>query len=146
MSGHVQDFSFAASFPLPFRVLFLGGLGILGWATNLHGLEFCDVDVVGAMELHAPGSRSPLPMQRPGPGFKLFVHQSTPYAPIYRLFVIYATWCLLAWAMFRYATHDNLVLVDIFRFIAAICGLGIVIALVSPFDSIQKRERDMFLQ
>ena len=35
---------FAASFPLPYRVFVLSGLGILGWATNLHGLHALGID------------------------------------------------------------------------------------------------------
>jgi hypothetical protein len=147
MSSDAQDSSFAASFPLPFRVLFLGGIGILGWATNLHGLEVWGIDVVGAMELRAHGSKTPLPIQqRNSPALKFFPHHSKPYASIYRLFMAYSVWCLLGWALYHSMTHGNVVLANIFRFVPAICGLGVLTALVSPFDMIQKRERDMFLQ
>ena len=46
-----EELAFSAHFPLPFRVLFLGCLGILGWATNLHGLTALGIDAASALEL-----------------------------------------------------------------------------------------------
>src|ERR1700733_13009495 len=93
--------TFPILFPLPFRVLFLAGLGILGWATDLHGLELLGIDTASTLELRAPEgfrSRSPLPTQS-SPGYKLFTQPSTPYTPVYRLFVTYSVWCFLSWSL-----------------------------------------------
>ena len=46
---HVGDeISFSTSFPLPYRVLVLGAVGVLGWATNLHGLTLLGIDAASA--------------------------------------------------------------------------------------------------
>ncbi|KAF6763076.1 EXS family-domain-containing protein [Ephemerocybe angulata] len=52
------DFHQAVDLPLPYRIFLLLGLGILGWATNLHGLEALDVDVVAALDLRPDDAAS----------------------------------------------------------------------------------------
>ncbi|KII92819.1 hypothetical protein PLICRDRAFT_103603 [Plicaturopsis crispa FD-325 SS-3] len=138
MTDYDPEIAFAAAFPLPFRVIFLVGLGILGWATNLHGLDALGVDAAAAFDLRP---RAPLPSN----GFKLVPPPQALHTPIYRVFVAYAGWCMLAWTLFRYATYSNTLLVDVFRYIPALCALSIVTVLVSPFNVCFKRERDMFL-
>jgi hypothetical protein len=147
--GHVE-IPFAATFPLPFRVLFLAGMGILGWATNLHGLNMLGIDAASALELRKTSTeysplRTPLPNHR-GPGFKLATNPAAVYDPIYRLSAMFVAWCFFSWGIFRLVTHGNVVLVDIFRYIPAICALGVLIIVICPFDIVHKRERDMFLQ
>jgi hypothetical protein len=148
MDANVQvESSFTISFPLPFRVLFLVGMGILGWATNLHCLELLGIDTTSALELRAPEgfrSRSPLPTQSSS-GFKLFTQPFAPHAPVYRLFATYSVWCFLSWMLFRHTTQGHPLLIDVFRYIAAICGLVVLMVLLCPIDVIQKRERDQFL-
>ncbi|KAH0827433.1 EXS family-domain-containing protein [Lanmaoa asiatica] len=131
----------AATFPLPFRVLFLVGLGLLGWATNLHVLQLLGVDGPGALELHA--SSSHLPLRSPSPGGHLSPRSF--YVPLYQIFIGYAGWCFAAWFVFRAATQSDTALVDIFRYIPAVCILGVATALVCPYEVFHKRERDWFL-
>ncbi|KAH7911970.1 EXS family-domain-containing protein [Hygrophoropsis aurantiaca] len=133
-----DDVPSAVTFPLPFRVLFMVGMGIIGWATNLHGLQLQSIDAVSALELRP----SPyLPLSSPSPSS----HSLPVYKPVYRLFTWYTLWCLLAWILYRVATHSNIYLVDIFRYIPAVCSLGVLTALICPFDIFQKRARDAFL-
>lgn len=144
------EIPFAASSPLPFRVLFLAGMGILGWATNLHGLNMLGIDGASALDLRKTAQeysplRSSLPLHR-GPGFKLVPNPAGLWEPIYRLFIIFAAWCSLSWIVYWVATHGNTVLVDVFRYVPAICALGVLIVLICPFDVVHRRERDMFLQ
>ncbi|KAF9222721.1 EXS-domain-containing protein [Gyrodon lividus] len=132
----------AASFPLPFRVLFLVGMGILGWAVNLHGLQLLGIDGPSALEFH--GAYIYFPLRSPSspgghPSARAF------YAPVYRFFAGYASWCFAAWLIFRVATHSDTALVDIFRYIPAVCMLGVLTVLVCPNDVFHKRERDSFL-
>ncbi|KAG6332703.1 hypothetical protein ID866_6384 [Astraeus odoratus] len=132
----------AALFPLPFRVLFLVGLGILGWATNLHGLERLGVDGPGILELHGHnylplGSASPF-RNRPSPA-------NAFYTPVYRLFMLYSAWCIGAWLLYRVETHSDLGLVDAFGFIPGVCILSIITILLCTWDVVHKRERDVFL-
>jgi hypothetical protein len=132
----------AATFPLPFRVLFLGGMGILAWATNLHGLDLFGVDPITALGLRPYDGnrlRSATLFNHP-PGYA-FRH----YNSIYKLFRSYSIWCICAWLSFRHATQDHLDLVDVFRYIAAVCGLVVMIGVVYPWDVLQRRERDIFL-
>ncbi|KAG0701347.1 EXS family-domain-containing protein [Suillus ampliporus] len=132
----------ATSFPLPFRVLFLIGLGILGWATNLHGLHLLGIDAPSALELHSgrvflPTTSSPSRTHSPA---------RMSYMPVYRLFAGYATWCFVGWSFFRLVTRSNTMLVDTFKYIPAVCSLGVLTTLICPYEMCQKRERDLFLQ
>lgn len=142
----------AATFPLPFRVLTLIGLGILGWATNLHGLHALNVDAPAALDLRAPGNGmvalppSPLPVIRDlNGGHRIHPHPRSVYQPIYNLAAIFGVWSLGAWVTFRMLTHGDTALVDVFKYIPALAVLGIVIALSCPWDVCRKRERDLFL-
>ncbi|KAF9233024.1 EXS family-domain-containing protein [Melanogaster broomeanus] len=132
----------AASFPLPFRVLFLVGMGILGWATNLHGLQLLGIDGPSALELHT--RRIYLPLSSPSSSSGRSSARAF-YQPVYRFFAGYATCCFTAWLVFRVATHSDTALVDIFRYIPAICMLGTLTVLVCPYDVFHKGERDLFL-
>ncbi|KAJ6587079.1 EXS family-domain-containing protein [Mycena vulgaris] len=134
------------SFPLPFRVLALVGVGIFGWATNIHGLDLLGVDVVTAMDLRvdANSSNSHLPPHLSG-GPKYPSHPSVIYTAVYRLCAAYSLWCFFSWAIFRYLTYGNMGLVDAFGYIPAISALVVLLVLVLPVDAFSKRERDKFL-
>ncbi|PSR79662.1 hypothetical protein PHLCEN_2v6963 [Hermanssonia centrifuga] len=154
MSDNAGDeITFSANFPLPFRVLALGALGILGWATNLHGLNLLGLEAANALELsthqaHRLTSSSvpntPLPTARAG--WKVIPHPSTIYGPVYKLFFQYSAVCLVGWALYRHATRGEFELVDIFKFVPAVTTLCLFMILVSPFNFAEKRERDKFLQ
>ncbi|CAK5281716.1 unnamed protein product [Mycena citricolor] len=132
------------SFPLPFRVLVLSGLGILGWATNLHGLDLLGVDAVAAMDLQVETSAlSHLPHHLAQP--KRPSHPSVIYNAVYRLFLGYSLWVFMSWASFRWLTYGDAVLVDAFGYIPAVSGLVLLMVLISPVDALCKRERDKFL-
>ena len=145
MDSEYDDLSFIVAFPLPFRVLFLVGAGILGWAANLHGLRLLGVDAASALDLHAHehGSVTPLPVDS--------WHRAPPdstalYTPVYRLAFWYGLWCTLAWMLYRSATHGSAGLVDFFKYIPAVCALVVLMYAISPYDVFQKRERDAFLR
>ena len=141
----VQDAFPAAVFPLPFRVLSLICLGILGWATNLHGLHALGLDPIGALNLKVHHStRMPLPTDR-NSGFKHFPHPSSSYVPIYRLFASCSIWCFLLWCIYRYATYENLIYVDVFKYLPAVAILGLLTGLFCPFEVLEAPHRDAFL-
>lgn len=140
------EYTLAAVFPLPFRVLLLVGVGILGWATNVHGLDLLKVDIVGTMELRTHDTSQPisLPLRANG-------HQHPPrarfiYSSTYKLFGIYCAWGLASWLLYCSATWNDPSLVDAFGYIPAISALCIILVLISPFEICQKFERDKFLQ
>ncbi|KAI0001338.1 EXS family-domain-containing protein [Russula compacta] len=136
MDNELDDLSFFIAFPLPFRVLFLAGAGILAWATNLHGLR---------------GSPTPSPLPVDGRHahgtLKTSADSTTvaPWSPVYRLTICYVLWCSGAWALYRSATHGSAGLVDFFKYIPAVCALVILIFMFSPYDVMHKRERDAFI-
>ena len=152
-----EEIAFSARFSLPFRVLFLGGLGILGWATNLHGLNALGIDAASALELstHQPhrlanhsyaASEPDTPLPTARSGWKFVPHPSTLYGPVYKLFLYYAGVSLFGWACYQHATRGDVELVDVYKFIPSVLMLLLLMMLVSPFDVFEKRERDKFLQ
>ncbi|KAH8995678.1 EXS family-domain-containing protein [Lactarius akahatsu] len=144
MDNEIDDLSFVVAFPLPFRVLFLAGAGILGWSANLHGLRLLGIDAASALDLHVHqhGSVTPLPVDR---GFREPPDPTALYSPVYRLAFWYGLWCTFSWMLYRSATHGNAILVDFFKYIPAMCALVVLICSLSPFDIVQKHERDAFL-
>ncbi|KAI9511189.1 EXS family-domain-containing protein [Russula earlei] len=147
MENDLDDLSFVIAFPLPFRVLFLAGAGILGWAANLHGLRLLGVDAASALDLraHERESPPPLPLLVDDRRARAALTASALCSPVYRLAFGYALWCLAAWVLYRYATHGSAVLVDFFKHIPAVCALVVLVFMLFPYDVMQKRQRDAFL-
>jgi hypothetical protein len=154
MDNDLDDLSFVIAFPLPFRVLFLAGVGILGWAANLHGLRLLGVDAASALDLRTVerGPTSPLPLNVDGrhPHAHGAIEQpadttASLSSPLYRLAFWYGIWCSAAWMLYRSATDGNAVLVDFFKYIPAVCSLVVLIFMLSPYDFMHKPERDAFI-
>jgi len=154
MDDGLDDSSFVITFPLPFRVLFLAGAGILGWGANLHGLRLLGVDAASALDLraHERGSASPLPLSVDGRHARGALDApadaaaaSSLCSPLYRLALWYGVWCTAAWVMYRSVTYGDAVLVDSFKFIPSVCALVVLICMISPFDFMQRPERDAFI-
>jgi EXS family len=135
--------SIAVSFPLPFHIFVLVGLAILGWATNLHGLDIAGIDVVGAMDLRTDGG-NPLPAHHPTAkhNSNLAVH----YCALYRICMVYCLLGFVSWAVYRRATHGDLVLMDTFGYIPGITALLALGILLCPYNVLHKTERRKFLQ
>lgn len=144
MANERIEAPFAAEFPLPFRVLVLIGLGILCWATNLHGLKLLNVDVASALDLRAHDD-SYLPRLRLTTSPHAASSSFVPYKAVYRLFLSYVAVSLAGWTLFRLCSQDKLALVDTCKFVPAVLWLSILMIVVSPFAVMQKAERDRFL-
>ena len=134
----LRELQSAATFPLPFRVLFLLSSGVLAWATNLHGLHLHGIDGPSALQL----DRS-LPIIRSST--LKSAQRSLSYQPIYRLFFQCAAWCLSVWLAYRYLTLHHAEYVDVFKYLPAVGALGLVIGLVCPYNVLEVREREKFL-
>lgn len=139
-----NDTSLAVVFPLPFQIFALVGLEILGWATNLHGLDVAGIDVHNSLELRTDAASS-LPAH---------VHASTSrqrsslaalYNSAYRIFVIYSSICFAFWLAWRYTTQGEVVLIDVFGYIPAMASLTIICILFYPHNTFHKAERRKFL-
>lgn len=136
------DTNFNLTFPLPYRVLTLLGLGILAWATNLHGLHLLGVDPVGALELH---TGTPIFTRGPS-GYGKHTPPSILYLSTYKIFFAYAAFCFTSWSIFRFCTKSDSLLVDAFGYVPLVTGLVILMILVCPMNIFLKHERDKFLQ
>ena len=125
------------SFPLPFRVFVLAGLGILGWATNLHGLHLSGIDVASAMELRLSTSKSS-PDE----------HAGVPalYETTYEMALSYCAWVLLTWVLFRACTMSDISLFDHYAYIPAISTIILIMMLLYPFNGLFRMERLKFTQ
>ena len=150
----VDEISFSINFPLPYRVLTLGIIGILGWATNLHGLNLLGIDAATALELSTRHDRGTQPTSLPESptthlpthnGWKLVTHPSSIFKPVYKLFAQFGLVILASWALFRHASSGKLELVDMFKFIPAVTMIFLFMLVICPFDMFEKRERDKFL-
>lgn len=135
MSEPDVEVGYSLSFPLPFRVFTLTSLGILAWATNLHGLDKFGVDAVTALDLRVGDHYSPRRADI-----------AALYKNLYRIFVIYSVWCFFSWAVFRSLSKGDPSLVDVFGYIPAVFALVTLLVLLLPFNVSFKVERDKFLQ
>jgi hypothetical protein len=135
------------TFPLPYRVLSLIGLGILAWATNLQGLHMLGIDVVAALELRTEGNilRTTANISRANGHLSTYVPPSVVYLPTYKIFFAYGAFCFTSWAFYRVCTKGDSFLVDAFGYFPLITGLVILMILVCPMNVFFKYERDRFI-
>lgn len=144
---------FSVVFPLPYRCLFLVGIGILGWATNLHGLYFLGIDTGYALDIRRYNdtiSQSRIPLgvsnghlnDRSTP----FAHPSTLYRPLYKILVSYGAITAISWLFFRQATAGFTSLTDSSKYIPSLTFVIIVMLLISPWSLFQRHERFTFLR
>ena len=131
------------TFPLPFRIFLLIGLGILGWAVTLQGLDTFGIDPISAMDLRTdtkaimPGHHSPVSHRS---------KVSALYTSVYHVSLAYFTICFLSWTLYRLATRGDASLVDSYGYIPSITAVLIVLILVCPYDIFLKCEREKFTQ
>ncbi|KAF5393227.1 hypothetical protein D9757_000720 [Collybiopsis confluens] len=131
------EVGYSLSFPLPFRIFALTSVGILAWATNLHGLQKSSVDAVLALDLRVHDHY--------WPGSPRRADIVALYKNLYKIFLTYSTWCLLSWLLFRSLTHDDPNLVDAYGYIPALFALLTILVLIIPFNIFFKTERDKFI-
>lgn len=137
-----KDALLALVFPLPFQILALVGLQILGWATNLHGLDMAGIDIITSLDLRTDVA-NPLPAHHPT------ARQSSTlvalYRSTYRMFIAYSSLCFASWAAWRYTTKGDVGLVDVYGYIPGIASLSIVCILLCPYNILHKTERRKLL-
>lgn len=141
---------FSATFPLPFRALSLVGLGILSWATNLHGLRALGIDATSALHLNSYHNRNQYVERFSLPSTEgrrsKWSDSQAAYLPVYTLFLQYSAIAGVAWLLYRHAIQQNLELVDVYRFIPAVTCLFIFMLLISPSKAFERFERDAFFR
>ncbi|KDR75178.1 hypothetical protein GALMADRAFT_249130 [Galerina marginata CBS 339.88] len=145
MSGTDNDeIQYHLAFPLPYRALFLVGVGILGWATNLHGLDALRVDAFDAMDLRTdPNAPKPLMPVHHSAAFNhsramILCHSA------YRLFFSYAALLFLSWSLYRLVTHGDPSGVDAYGSIPVITAITVFLILLCPYNILERTEREKF--
>lgn len=126
--------------PLPWRVLFLIGLAILCWGSNLHFLHLLNLDAAYVLDMY---SSTNLPYSRFHSSVSASAHL---YSAVYKLFVAYSTCSFACWLFFRLLCAGDIYAMDRYKLIPSICVFIIIVILFSPFNSFRKRERQLFLQ
>ncbi|ORX33919.1 EXS family-domain-containing protein [Kockovaella imperatae] len=149
---HLNLPSFSASFPLPFRVLFLVGLAQLLWASNLHILyllgldtswilDFRDTVAVEDVPLHALSAEDvgDEPPQRESPISR--PESKTLHRSLYKLFAIYTAWVGSGWLIFRSVTGADQQAMENFRWFVGLVAIGAILGAFAPWDGIGIRDR-----
>lgn len=140
------DYGQNVVFPLPYRILLLLGLGILGWASNLHVLDALEVDAVQALDLRTEDTSAPvrLPVTQRDHANSSRAH--TLIRTTYKVFLAYSLFCTGSWIVYRFKTKGDPSLVDSYGHIPVITACLLLLAVFCPFDLFYKTERDKFVQ
>jgi hypothetical protein len=150
--SHITLPSLSASFPLPFRVLFLLGFALLLWATNLHVLsklgldtswilDFRDVEEIEMEETGDTEEETPAkPLHNPRPA------AASLYQPVYKLFLLYTAWVGGGWVIFRVLTRGETEQMERYRALVGVIMVGVVVGLVVPSRRTGPRERKSFMK
>jgi hypothetical protein len=51
----------------------------------------------------------------------------------------------MMWCIYRYATYQNVLLVDVFKYLPAVAALGLLIVLFYPLDVLESPHREALL-
>ncbi|KAK7053436.1 protein-ER retention protein [Paramarasmius palmivorus] len=139
---------YSVSFPLPYRVLFMVGLGVVGWATNLHVLDALGVDAPSVLELRSndPSLPRTITRHRHDSSRTIQGDSSYHYKNVYRIAAGYYLWVSATWAIYAYCTQGDPSLADLYGYLPGIATLVAIGILLCPLNIFYKHERDKFLQ
>ena len=139
--GHPVS-SFSVKFPLPYRVLFLLGLGGVCWASNLHILDLAGIDTATALQSRPDSSVNVSRPRHP------YSNQSyTPsHASVYKIMSLYFGLIGLSWVLFSLSTGADRTRLDEFRFIPTVTTVGLLFAATVPLSSTYKVYRSILYQ
>jgi hypothetical protein len=140
---------FSLVFPLPYRCLFLIGIGILGWATNLQGLYFLGVDTGYALDIHrnnavrdtGDASRTPSIYEQ-----TQHTHPGSLYKPVYRVFMLFSSLVFSSWLLFRYLSAGTSSGADSVKIIPTVTFIIIIAITICPLPILHSHERFTFLR
>lgn len=124
----VAAWTFDAAFPLPYRVLVLIVIGLWAWTTNLHISSLLGIDPVALLAIHH--------------NEKLRSYTSG----LYTLCIAATVWVGVNLFIFLQITGGNDDVLMQYRVMPLICMLGMIGALVCPFDVLCRRDRMRFLR
>ena len=154
---HLSLPPFSASFPLPFRVLFLIGLAQLLWASNLHVLHLLGLDTSWILDFRDPGDtiepNAELEMdhlastnghdelRQRSVVEPLRAESGGLYQPLYKLCLLYSAWVGGGWVVFRLGTGANTEDMEKYRGFIALIALGPAVGALVPWRGVAERER-----
>lgn len=134
---------FSLRYPLPFRILVLSGLTVLGFASNLHILSSLGIDTSQVLDIRldhpaTSSSSNPPPL----------VHPTRLYTPIYHLGALALGATTLAWLVYRSLASglDHRDQFDQLKWCPAVVALALTFVCVSPWNWACRRQRFMFLR
>ncbi|GAA5945190.1 Erd1p [Sporobolomyces koalae] len=138
-------FDFSLVYPLPFRILCLTFLTVVGFATNLHLLAALGIDTAQVLDIrldHPPsissnGNSNPPPL----------VHPTQLYAPLYKLATAGLATTAITWILYRVVTTGSAVDEALaWRWFPATVALALAAACCLPSNVACRRQRFMFLR
>ncbi|GAA5979881.1 hypothetical protein JCM10908_001450 [Rhodotorula pacifica] len=140
---------FGLRYPLPFRILLLSAVTVLGFATNTHILATLGIDTALVLDVrldqpHQPPALAGAPASTsiPAP----FVHPSRIYPPLYSLAAVALAWTTGGWLLFRTVAGGEANAAIQWRVLPAAFLVGAGIALCWPGKLLYQRERFRFLR
>ncbi|GAA5839567.1 hypothetical protein JCM11251_003548 [Rhodosporidiobolus azoricus] len=165
-TGDLAEFSIA--YPLPFRILFLSTLTLLGFATNLHLLAYLGIDTAAVLDVRLqppahllpnaipsssassaalssparPGALPTSPSAAPPPPY---AHPTKLYPPLYQLGLLGLAWTAVGWLAFRNLTGGDEAAMNAWRGEPAFVAVVVGAALVWPGNVLCRRQRMQFI-
>ena len=145
--------SFSASFPLPFRVLFLVGLAQLLWAANLHILHILGLDTAWILDFRNRGEVEEIPLESTADSLDVpplsnaarfggeSMESGKAYQPVYRLFLLYTAWVGGGWLVYRMLTGGEAELMESWRWFVGVIVVGAIVGALAPWRGTGQRER-----
>lgn len=137
---------FSLRYPLPFRILVLTFLTVVGFATNLHILSSLGIDTSQVLDIrldHPPsissnGNSNPPPL----------VHPTKLYQPLYQLGLSGVTATGVAWFVYRGLTNglETREALREWKWFPAFVALALTAVCFVPFNWACRRQRFMFLR
>lgn len=138
----IASLSFSLLYPLPFRILALTFLTILGFGTNLHILSSLGIDTSAVLDIRLDHPSSTL-----SPGTNQLVHPTKLYKPLYKLASAGLGVTFVGWLGYRSLTSGlGVGEKRDWVWFPALVALGLVGIGFVPVNVACRRQRFMFLR
>lgn len=131
---------FGLRYPLPFRILLLSTITVVGFATNLHILAKLGIDTACVLDIRLEQPTAP------PTSATTFVHPTTVYPPLYSLGAVAFAWTAAGWLAFRAAAGGEADAAIHWRVLPAACLLAAAAAVAWPGKILYQRDRFRFLR
>lgn len=130
---------FGLRYPLPFRILLLSTITVVGFATNVHILANLGIDTASVLDIRLEQSTPPT-------ATAAFVHPTTIYPPLYSLGAVAFAWTATGWLAFRAAAGGEADAAIHWRVLPAVFLVAAAAAVAWPGKALYQRDRFRFLR